>query len=259
MNDSKNLILAVVLSALVLLGWTYAANTYFPTASPQSTKVEKGKQVSASAATGAARPFDPEGAPKPGRGPRLRHASRSGRPRCADRSTSRARRSTICCWSARRQTIDKNSPPVRLLSPLGAPGAYIAQFGWTAEGGQAPDLNTVWTADSNVLTPGRPVTLNTQTPDGVHYQIKISVDDGYLFTIKQSAANASGKPFVVRPIGLVSRADKAHDPDSWTNHVGPLTSSAGPPTMASITRRWTKAAKAFRTSAAGSASPTNIG
>jgi len=26
----------------------------------------------------------------------------------------------------------------------------------------------------------------------------------------------------VRPIGLVSRADKSHDPDSWTNHVGPI-------------------------------------
>ncbi|MES2137932.1 MAG: membrane protein insertase YidC, partial [Pseudomonadota bacterium] len=44
MNDSKNLILAVVLSALVLLGWTWAANKYFPTANPQSTKVEAGKQ-----------------------------------------------------------------------------------------------------------------------------------------------------------------------------------------------------------------------
>src|SRR6478752_7171590 len=43
-NDSKNLILAVVLSALVLLGWTWAANKYFPTASPQTTKVESGKQ-----------------------------------------------------------------------------------------------------------------------------------------------------------------------------------------------------------------------
>ena len=44
MNDSKNLILAVVLSALVLLGWTWAANKYFPAANPPSTKVESGKQ-----------------------------------------------------------------------------------------------------------------------------------------------------------------------------------------------------------------------
>src|SRR3954451_38820 len=43
-NDSKNLILAVVLSALVLLGWTWAANKFFPTANPPSTKIEAGKQ-----------------------------------------------------------------------------------------------------------------------------------------------------------------------------------------------------------------------
>src|SRR3954467_7658945 len=43
-NDSKNLILAVALSALVLLGWTWAANKFFPTANPPSTKVENGKQ-----------------------------------------------------------------------------------------------------------------------------------------------------------------------------------------------------------------------
>src|SRR3954471_7082947 len=42
-NDSKNLILAVALSALVLLGWTWAANKYFPTANPPSTKIENGK------------------------------------------------------------------------------------------------------------------------------------------------------------------------------------------------------------------------
>ena len=227
MNDSKNLILAVVLSALVLLGWTYAANTFFPTASPQSTKVEKGKQVALP---------QPQAQPVPSTPKALqsRAEALSSSPRVQIRTPSL--RGSINLKGAQiddlllvRQTttIDKNSPPVRLLSPLGAPGAYIAQFGWTAEGGQAPGLNTVWTADSNVLTPGRPVTLNTQTPDGVHYQIKISVDDGYLFTIKQSAANASGKPFVVRPIGLVSRADKAHDPDSWTNHVGPLTVFGG--------------------------------
>jgi YidC/Oxa1 family membrane protein insertase len=226
-NDSKNLILAVVLSALVLLGWTYAANTFFPTASPQSTKVEKGKQVALP---------QPQAQPVPSTPKALqsRAEALSSSPRVQIRTPSL--RGSINLKGAQiddlllvRQTttIDKNSPPVRLLSPLGAPGAYIAQFGWTAEGGQAPGLNTVWTADSNVLTPGRPVTLNTQTPDGVHYQIKISVDDGYLFTIKQSAANASGKPFVVRPIGLVSRADKAHDPDSWTNHVGPLTVFGG--------------------------------
>jgi YidC/Oxa1 family membrane protein insertase len=126
-----------------------------------------------------------------------------------------------------RQTIAKDSPPVRLLSPLGAPGAYIASFGWTAQGATAPDLNTVWTADSDVLSPGHPVTLTTRTADGVRYAIKVSVDDGYLFTIQQAAFNASGKPVQLRPIGLVSRSGKSTDTSTWTNHVGPISVFGG--------------------------------
>jgi YidC/Oxa1 family membrane protein insertase len=121
-----------------------------------------------------------------------------------------------------KETIAKNSPPVRLLSPLGAPGAYFAQFGWTAQGGQAPALDAVWTADSQELTPGHPVTLTTQTADGTRYQIKIGVDDGYLFTVQQSVANGSNHPLMVRPLGLVSRAAQSADRSTWQNHVGPI-------------------------------------
>src|SRR5258708_36162481 len=42
-NDSKTLILAVVLSLFVLLGWSWAANKLFPS-NPPSTKIEAGKQ-----------------------------------------------------------------------------------------------------------------------------------------------------------------------------------------------------------------------
>jgi len=73
-----------------------------------------------------------------------------------------------------------------------------------------------------VLMPGHPVTLTTQTADGTRYQIKIAIDDGYLFTVEQSVTNASAAPLNVRPIGLVSRATQSADPSMWTNHVGPI-------------------------------------
>ena len=66
------------------------------------------------------------------------------------------------------------------------------------------------------------MTLTTQTADGTRYQIKIAVDDGYLFTIQQSVTNASAQPLSVRPIGLVSRATQSADRSMWTNHVGPI-------------------------------------
>ena len=47
-----------------------------------------------------------------------------------------------------REGVAKESPPVRLLSPAGAKGAYFAGFGWTGQGVATPDANTLWTASA---------------------------------------------------------------------------------------------------------------
>jgi YidC/Oxa1 family membrane protein insertase len=222
-NDSKNLILAVVLSALVLLGWTWAANKYFPTANPPSTKVVNGKQQPLPQPQA-----QPSGQPTPAKlqsvnaalaaGPRVRIQT----PSLSGSINLKGAQIDDLVLVTQKQTIAKDSPPVRLLSPLGTPGSLIAQFGWTGQAGQVPALDALWTADSQLLSPGRPVTLSTQMADGTRYQIKIAVDDGYLFTVQQSVANASGQPLSFRPIGLVSRASQSVDKSTWQNHVGPI-------------------------------------
>jgi YidC/Oxa1 family membrane protein insertase len=222
-NDSKNLILAVALSALVLLGWTWAANKYFPTANPPSTKIEAGKQQPLPQPN--AQPAGPA-APK-----QLKNVSAvlASSPRVKIQTPTLS--GSINLKGAQiddlllldqRETIAKNSPPIRLLSPLGASGAYVAQFSWTGQSGQVPALDALWSSGSQVLTPGHPVTLSTQTADGTRYQIKMAIDDGYLFTVQQSVTNASTQPLNVRPIGLVSRATQSTDKSMWTNHVGPI-------------------------------------
>jgi YidC/Oxa1 family membrane protein insertase len=221
-NDSKNMILAVVLSALVLLGWTWAANKYFPTSSPPSTKVENGRTQPLPQPQVQPTPNTPKAlqsrAQVLGSTPRVRIDT----PSLQGSINLKGAQIDDLTLVRQRQTIAKNSPAVRLLSPLGAPGAYVASFGWTAQGAHAPTLDTVWTSDGGVLSPGRPVTLSTQGPDGVRYEMKIAVDDGYLFSVEQRVLNASGKPVIVRPIGLVSRSSQSTDPDTWTNHVGPI-------------------------------------
>ena len=223
MNDTKNLILAVALSALVLLGWTWAANKYFPTANPPSTKIVNGKQQPVQQAQSQ------PSAPSTAKALRSVSAALASGPRVSIRTPSligsinlKGAQIDDLLLANEKQTIAPDSPPVRLLSPLGAPNAYIAEFGWTAQGAQAPGLDTVWTADNQQLSPGQPVTLSTQMPDGTRYQIRLSVDDGYLFTVSQTVVNGSGKPLSVRPIGLVSRAGESADKSSWTNHVGPI-------------------------------------
>ncbi len=221
MNDTKNLILAIALSVLVLIGWAWFANHYFPTANPPSTKIVNGKQVPVQ---------QPQSQPSsPVKAMKSVSAELASSPRVAIRTAALS--GSINLKGAQiddllllnqRQTIAANSPPVRLLSPLGSPGSYIAQFGWVAEGAQAPTLDTMWTADGQQLSPGHPVTLATQMPDGTKYRIRISVDEGYLFSVQQSVLNGSGKPLSIRPIGLVSRGGQSPDHSMWTNHVGPI-------------------------------------
>ena len=228
MNDnSKNMILAVALSILVFIGWSWAANHYFPTANPPATKIVNGKSQplpppQASPAVNTVQALKNRGVVL-GSTPRVRIDT----PSLQGSINLKGAAIDDLVLVRQRETIAKDSPPVRLLSPIGAPGAYIASFGWTAEGTAAPDFNTVWTADSQTLTPGHPVTLSTQSPDGVRYQIRIAVDDGYLFSVQQSVANGSAKPVTIRPDGLVSRATMSADPSSWTNHVGPISVFGG--------------------------------
>jgi YidC/Oxa1 family membrane protein insertase len=222
-NDSKNLVLAVVLSILVLVGWTWAANKYFPASNPPSSKLEAGKQQS------LPQPSAQPSAPSTPKALRNVAAALASTPRVTIHTPSL--QGSINLKGAQiddlllvneKQTLAKDSPPVRLLSPLGAPDAYIAEFGWSAQGTQVPTLDTIWTADNQQLVPGHPVTLSAQMPDGTRYQLKIGVDDGYLFTVQQSVLNGSGKPVAVRPIGLVSRSGQSADKSTWTNHVGPI-------------------------------------
>ena len=222
MNDNRNLILAVVISALILLGWTWAQNRFFPTANPPSTKVVEGQQQPLPQPQAQPLPASPKAMQSRGRvlasTPRVRIET----PSLQGSLNLKGAQIDDLVLLKQRETIDKKSPPVRLLSPLGAPGAYFASFGWSGEGGELPGPETVWTASAPVLSPGRPVTLSWTNSSGQRFEQIISVDQDYLFSVKQRVVNGGAGPIAVRPFGLISRATKSPDPDGWTVHIGPM-------------------------------------
>ncbi|KAF2990327.1 membrane protein insertase YidC [Methylocystis sp. MJC1] len=114
-----------------------------------------------------------------------------------------------------RQTVDPTSPIITLLSPENAPGAYYAELGYlTGETENAPALpttETVWTADTDKLTSAKPVTLTWDNGQGLVFKRVISVDDEYLFTIKDSVENKSAKP---APLYTFSRVIRVGRPPS---------------------------------------------
>ena len=80
--------------------------------------------------------------------------------------------------------------------PEGAEGAYYAISGWAGAGGTPENLpgpNTVWTqTGGDVLTPDSPVTLEYRTGN-LLFERTISVDQDYMFTIRDSVTNDRGQ------------------------------------------------------------------
>jgi YidC/Oxa1 family membrane protein insertase len=221
-DDRQNFVLFAVFAALILFGWPLIQNRFFPTANPPATKIESGKQVAV---------------PNPGADPTADSpvAVRDRRQVLAE--TPRVRieapllRGSINLRGPRiddlvllryNETVAKDSAPIRLLSPAGAPEAYFAGFGWRAEGLNPPAADAVWTASAPVLTPGKPVTLEAANATGQRFRIQIAIDQDYLFTIRQTVMNGGSAAVPVAPYGFVNRVGVSKDPDSWTIHTGPM-------------------------------------
>ncbi len=219
--DVKNIVLAVVLSTMVLLGWTVVADRFFPTEAPPvaSAAAQAGAPV-APAAPGAAPAIAGQGAIV-GRDAALAASPRVAvdTPRLKGSINLTGARFDDLVLPSYRQTNEKASPPVRLFSPSRTADAQFAQFGWV--GGLAPPATAVWTADRPTLTPATPVTLSTTAPSGLMFRQKISVDKDFLFTVEQSIENPGAAPVVLQPFGLVSRRGEAAAAETNV-HVGPV-------------------------------------
>ncbi|CCJ08250.1 membrane protein insertase YidC [Methylocystis sp. SC2] len=115
-----------------------------------------------------------------------------------------------------RETVDPSSPIITLLSPEDGPSPYYAELGYlTAETENAPVLpttETLWTADADVLTTAKPVTLTWDNGRGLVFKRVISVDDEYLFTVKDSVENKAANPITLFNYARVSRV--GHPPSA---------------------------------------------
>ena len=220
MTDSRNMILALVLSAAVLFGWNALSDRFFPQAAHKPV-AEQGQQAGAPQAGApgmAAAPAVRDRAVVLAQGVRLplRSSSLSG-----SINLTGARIDDLVMLK-HRETIDKASPPVRLLSPAGTQDAYFLQAGWSGEGAKLPDGNTRWAASAPALEPDKPVTLSWDNGVGQTFQIVLALDNDYMLTVTQRVVNRGTGAVAVRPWTLASRDGVSKDKDSWTIHTGPI-------------------------------------
>jgi YidC/Oxa1 family membrane protein insertase len=227
MLENRNTILAVILSGLVLIAWPYFYN--IPAmekqrAAQQAAELQKKTAPQPNAqASPTSTPPQAGGVPAPGAAPAAGNAPAIDR-NAAIESAPRVKIETpsvigsISLKGARiddvslvkfRETVDPNSPPIVLYSPSGTAEPYYAEFGWVGAAGSTvrlPDRDTMWQQESiGSLTPSSPAVLKYDNGEGMTFRRTISVDDRYLFTIKDEVTNTGNAPVTLYPFALISR------------------------------------------------------
>jgi YidC/Oxa1 family membrane protein insertase len=244
MNETRNYIVAIALSLVVLIGWQmFVAGPQFERAQRQAELA----QQDAAAAQGETQPNLPEpgavpsgdaavapavpGASASTTGTREERIASSPRtpidtPSLSGSINLRGGRIDDLSLKKYRETLDPQSDIITLFSPAGAPHPYYAQQGWRPPTGSTvtvPDNETIWEVEgAATLAPGQPVTLKWDNGEGLIFRQTYAVDADYLFTVTQSVENTGDGDVSLHPFSLVSRHETPKTAGFFILHEGPI-------------------------------------
>jgi YidC/Oxa1 family membrane protein insertase len=109
------------------------------------------------------------------------------------------------------ETADPKSPIITLLSPNNTQHGYFAEQGFVSAAGQThklPDFKTVWTAPSGAkLTETTPLVLSWDNGAGLLFRREILISDDFVFTVRQSVENKTSSPIALLPFARVQRQE----------------------------------------------------
>lgn len=233
--DSGNLIAAMLLCLVVLVGWQW----FF--VNPQIEKQREAAQRAAEHQTGSAP--TPTGAPgtpgapltpatlPPGQTIPLDAALASGGPRVAfdnPKLDGSIRLTGAQLDNLRlkeyRATVDPKSAEIDFLTPHGTASATFTEVGWVKAPGSAtavPDSNTVWSAAEGAkLTPQTPLTLTWANGQGLVFKRVVALDENYMFTVTDTVDNQTGAPVTLYPYAVVAREGEPQHAANWILHEG---------------------------------------
>ena len=112
---------------------------------------------------------------------------------------------------------------IQLLNPATTDIGYTFNTGWASKSDiETPNSKTIWKLDgSRKLTPGNPIKIYYETEKGIRYERIISLDEKYLFKVKQNLINKSNQTFKVYPYARINRNNLPSDlTDFYILHEG---------------------------------------
>jgi len=113
---------------------------------------------------------------------------------------------------------------VTFLNPKSSSKEYFIETGWASSSNEnikLPLLDTIWQIKGNAtLTPNNPITLEWDNGNNLIFTKKIELDDKFLFRITQSVKNKSNKSYQFYPYAQITRGFKPEGMQIYILHEG---------------------------------------
>lgn len=236
MQDQRNLLVAIVLSVVILLGFQmmFPGEPPAPSREPQqaadSTVTDMAADIPSVPASDdglpsvASQADEPELIPRDD-GPRLLIDSGENGRLIGSVALVGGRIDDLTLTDY-RESIDPESAQIGLLAPPNSAKPYFAEFGWAADdreaAGPIPGPQTEWQTLDSRLSFESPITLTWDNGEGLLFTRKIAIDRNFMFTVTQSVANRGDAPVTLHPYGRISRTDEPTTLGFYILHEGPL-------------------------------------
>ena len=121
-----------------------------------------------------------------------------------------------------KETLNKDSKQVVILNPKKSENGYFLETGWaTSENVKVPNHNSKWRViGNNTLAPKQPVTIQWNNNEGLIFKKKLTIDDKYLIIVEDSVQNLSQKNINLFHYSQITRNKKPDVQNFYILHEG---------------------------------------
>ncbi len=112
---------------------------------------------------------------------------------------------------------------VNLLAPRNAKEGYLIESGFitTNKNVKIPNSNSIWSVSGNKkLTAESPIKLTWTNDQGITFEKEISIDDKFLFTVKQRVINSTNNKYDFYSYGQIIRNEAPEITNFYILHEG---------------------------------------
>ena len=120
-----------------------------------------------------------------------------------------------------RETLDDDADYVHLLNPKDGKNPYYADFGWLGDNQFTPPTQrTLWQSYDRQLNANGQVTLFWDSPENIRFEKIFTIDEDFMMSMTQRIVNNSGNNIAMRTYGLVARTGLPETENFYILHEG---------------------------------------